>query len=153
MNILLIRNTEIVNISTPFPINNPEPGLQDNGYYVLYSELDGLDPVNFMQQRYWDGTSLQARPPPPSPFCKWNNGTWVVDEAYYIHQIRADRLTLLNKSDWTQLPDTPLTLEQKEEARVYRQALRDITLPIEQNPSVYINIEDAPWPIPPTFLA
>lgn len=37
------------------------------------------------------------------------------------------RNTLLKSSDWTQLPDVPLTDEQKAQWSVYRQALRDIT--------------------------
>lgn len=41
--------------------------------------------------------------------------------------IRAQRDLELTSCDWTQLPDTSLTVEQKEAWAVYRQALRDIT--------------------------
>ncbi len=41
-------------------------------------------------------------------------------------QIRAQRNSLLTLSDWTQLPDAPLTVEQKQEWAEYRQALRDV---------------------------
>jgi hypothetical protein len=41
--------------------------------------------------------------------------------------IRSQRNFLLEKSDWTQLPDSPLSEEKKEEWRLYRQGLRDIT--------------------------
>lgn len=40
---------------------------------------------------------------------------------------------LLNNSDWTQMPDSPLSAEKKAEWAVYRQALRDMT-------------EDSNWP-------
>ena len=41
-------------------------------------------------------------------------------------QIRAQRNSLLTLCDWTQLPDAPLTAEQKQEWAEYRQALRDV---------------------------
>lgn len=41
-------------------------------------------------------------------------------------QIRTKRNQLLTECDWTQLPDAPLTAEQKQAWAVYRQALRDM---------------------------
>lgn len=41
--------------------------------------------------------------------------------------VRQERNRLLSECDWTQLPDSPLTETQREQYRVYRQALRDIT--------------------------
>ena len=41
--------------------------------------------------------------------------------------IRNERNRLLTESDWTQVSDSPLTLEQKTEWQTYRQELRDIT--------------------------
>jgi len=41
--------------------------------------------------------------------------------------IRSYRNTLLKDSDWTQFNDSPLTEEQKDKWKVYRQTLRDIT--------------------------
>jgi hypothetical protein len=48
----------------------------------------------------------------------------------------------LARSDWTQLPDVPLTLEQKTAWATYRQALRDITA----QPGFPDNIN---WPMKP----
>ena len=42
-------------------------------------------------------------------------------------EVRDERNGKLNSSDWTQLPDSPLTEEQKNAWRQYRQELRDIT--------------------------
>ena len=42
-------------------------------------------------------------------------------------QIRMQRGRLLQSSDWTQLSDSPLTEEKKEEWQTYRQSLRNIT--------------------------
>ena len=53
--------------------------------------------------------------------------------------IRSRRDVLIAKTDWTQLPDVPLTT--KEAWATYRQALRDIT---QQPDPHYIS-----WPIPP----
>ena len=41
-------------------------------------------------------------------------------------EIRTKRDALLVETDWTQLPDAPLSDDQKEQAREYRQMLRDI---------------------------
>jgi hypothetical protein len=41
--------------------------------------------------------------------------------------VRSIRNMKLNLSDWTQLPDAPLTTEQKTQWETYRQALRDVT--------------------------
>lgn len=41
-------------------------------------------------------------------------------------KIRLKRDALLAETDWTQLPDAPLSDDQKEQAREYRQMLRDI---------------------------
>lgn len=57
--------------------------------------------------------------------------------------IRAVRDRLLAECDWTQIPDVPLTEEQKEAWRTYRQALRDI-------PQMYVSIDDIVWPVPPS---
>ena len=57
-----------------------------------------------------------------------------------IKNVRDTRNTLLQISDWTQLPDSPLSPEKKAEWAAYRQQLRDIT---EQN------INSVVWPKEP----
>lgn len=52
-----------------------------------------------------------------------------VEEEVDISSIRQSRNRKLAESDWTQLPDSPLSEEKKEEWKVYRQKLRDITKP------------------------
>jgi len=42
-------------------------------------------------------------------------------------EIQDKKLTILRDTDWTQMPDSPLTTEKKAEWATYRQALRDIT--------------------------
>lgn len=42
--------------------------------------------------------------------------------------IRTKRNQLLSSTDWTQVPDSPLTDEAREAMRIYRQELRDLPL-------------------------
>lgn len=69
-----------------------------------------------------------------------NNDMWEQTENAWGN-IRSRRNIELVESDWTQLPDTPFTTEEKEEWRLYRQTLRDITL--QENPFNII------WPVKP----
>ncbi|WP_255199355.1 tail fiber assembly protein [Photobacterium damselae] len=63
--------------------------------------------------------------------CKWND-------------IRSYRDRLVTESDWTQMPDAPLSVEKKAEFTAYRQALRDI-------PQTFDNPDDIIWPAKPTL--
>lgn len=154
MMIITIKNNEIINVSYPLPMNNPEPGgpYSDGSYIVYLEDLDGLEPNDFLEQRYWDGSNFLIRDPRPSLYCIWNGSSWVLDEINYLKQLRWDRDMLLYRCDWTQLSDAPLTTEQVGEALTYRQALRDMLAIVEVNLSSYLTIEDAPWPTPPSFL-
>lgn len=44
-----------------------------------------------------------------------------------MDDVRFTRNQLIAASDWTQLPDNPLSEEKRNEWNAYRQALRDIT--------------------------
>lgn len=65
---------------------------------------------------------------------KWINGqhTFVLhtqeqlDKAE-LSRVRTERDSLLIRSDWTQIPNNPLTAEKQAEWAEYRQKLRDIT--------------------------
>ena len=56
--------------------------------------------------------------------------------------LRSKRNIYLDESDWTQVPDSPLSDEKKAEWRIYRQSLRDITNTLDP-----LNIT---WPSQPT---
>lgn len=51
----------------------------------------------------------------------------MIEESIIAERKRSIRNELLINSDWTQLPDAPLTAEQKQQWANYRQQLRDIT--------------------------
>ena len=57
---------------------------------------------------------------------------------------RIKRNQLLADSDWTQMPDSPLTDEDKTSWVTYRTALRDLTTHTN-----WPNLEDADWPVSP----
>ncbi len=48
-------------------------------------------------------------------------------DADNLELIRSKRNSLLSESDWTQVPDNPLTDAQRQDWAAYRQDLRDIT--------------------------
>jgi hypothetical protein len=60
--------------------------------------------------------------------------------------LRTVRDAVLAESDWTQLPDSPLSDELKTEWATYRQALRDLP---ENTP----DITNVTWPTPPNELS
>lgn len=123
------------NVSFPENFEPPE------GYVRV---IDIVQPAINHTQNISDGTPT-----------KQNNNTWVRNwiispasqeeiDARLINQwssIRFFRGQKLKDSDWTQLPDAPLTAEQKSTWAAYRQALRDITTQTDP-----FNIS---WPIAP----
>jgi len=65
----------------------------------------------------------------PCAFPKWDGATdkWVFDRDKWMNEfVRIFRNARLVACDWTQLPDAPLTAEQKTAWTAYRQALRDL---------------------------
>ena len=89
-----------------------------------------------------DDGQLVPLPPRPSQYHYFDyiNKEWVIDLDAASAGVRAERDRLLAESDWTQLPDVPLTT--KEAWAAYRQALRDIT----EQPGFPF---DVVWPEPP----
>jgi hypothetical protein len=64
------------------------------------------------------------------------------DSANRFNAIRVVRDSLLTKSDWTQIGDSPLDDTKKQDWQTYRQALRDI-------PNQYSSPDDIVWPTEP----
>lgn len=76
-----------------------------------------------------DGDPIAIDPPLP-------------DAETRLATIRAIRDRLLQQCDFTQMPDSPLTLAQRTDWAIYRQALRDMPATIE-------NLDAVQWPAPP----
>lgn len=62
-----------------------------------------------------------------------------------VNEARVIRNELLARSDWTQLPDSPLSDSDKSDWQTYRQSLRDITGTIEGLSS----LDEIVWPSEP----
>jgi len=65
-----------------------------------------------------------------------------LEEVNLMAAVRSYRNYLISQCDWTQIPDAPLTVEQKTAWQEYRQALRDI-------PQNYATAAAVVWPTPP----
>jgi hypothetical protein len=61
---------------------------------------------------------------------------WIESPEDIKNNIRFNRNKLLADSDWTQLPDSPLSTSVKTEWATYRQTLRDLTDNIDSNGEV-----------------
>ncbi len=57
------------------------------------------------------------------------------------YTLRSKRNEMLSNTDWTQVNDAPLSEEEKEKWKVYRQALRDLP--------ANTDVESPTWPSPP----
>lgn len=66
-----------------------------------------------------------------------------LDRMKALLTVRAERKRRLFESDWTQIPDAPLSAEQRAAWQTYRQALRDL-------PETTENPADVDWPVPPS---
>lgn len=70
----------------------------------------------------------------------------VVDNYIKLNELRQQRNILLSQSDWTQMPDSPLTDSEKKQYKKYRQALRDLPLKYATinniNEVIYPHLED-----------
>lgn len=69
----------------------------------------------------------------------------ITDSDEILENIRVTRDYRLQMSDWTQMPDSPLSAERKGEWAIYRQALREL-------PQTYADVaslEDVTFPEPP----
>jgi len=100
---------------------------QDNdlslqGEFVIEGFADGIT-------QYIDKRLIKNKPKKPEGFWDFDffKKQWVPNKIAQENFINITRNKLLQQSDWTQLPNNPLTLAKQEEWAVYRQQLRDIT--------------------------
>jgi hypothetical protein len=88
-----------------------------------------------------------GEPPEPGYLFHFESQEWVKqpnEQRFFGLNAKAlsRRKELLYASDWTQLPNGPLTLEVQQQWSTYRQALRDITAQSDYPFNVV-------WPTPP----
>jgi hypothetical protein len=109
------------------------PATTEPGWYPIVKQYNSID-YNTEQVEY----SLVGNEIHANKVSKNNN-----EETLAI--LRGQRNKLLTQSDWTQIPDSPLSDSKKTEWATYRQTLRDL-------PATYssiTNINQVTWPTPP----
>ena len=138
-----------------FPQNEfPDEGVTD-GVRVVYlteTNMGTTDLAEFMDKYWFNTATLQFDDvgAPPNNYATYSLETesWSWDAAPVLAEIRHYRTQFLLATDWTQVPDNTLTDAQREEARTYRTALRNVTSSLD-NPE---NVDAVAWPTPPSFL-
>jgi len=84
-----------------------------------------------------EGWTAQPR---PDARHVWGGQAWILDADLALAEARRTRNALLARCDWTQLADSPLSLESRAAWAAYRQNLRDF-------PEGWY--EGKPWPLAP----
>ena len=118
----------------------------DNGRLIKHMD-EHVDVDHFIVNKYWDfnTSSWENRDPAPNQYYYWEGTSWVFNQSKVTDIIRAERDRLLLRSDWTQLPDSPLSDNEKAAWSAYRQELRDLTNNLENVQT----LEDVVWPVSP----
>ena len=128
--------------------NFPEEGYNsESGLTTIHIRDDITDHGKFILENYYDfsSSSFQTRDPQPNSIAIWENGAWTWYHEDFLNLVRTQRDRRLYACDWTQLPDSPLSDEDKELWRTYRQQLRDITNDL----SGISSLDEITWPESP----
>lgn len=148
MNYILVENGQIVGRPTELP-----KSWKNMSNFHLFDEqthlLNGWYKYRFVEaqkndNQYYDGSDFVIGTNEVVEYQKVRNKTQqeITEETEGMWRaIRDRRNELLSETDWTQLPDSPLTNQKQTEWQVYRQQLRDITTQISP-----FSID---WPTPP----
>jgi hypothetical protein len=118
----------------------------DNGRLIKRMD-EHVDIDHFIVNKYWDfnTSSWEDRDQAPSQYYYWGGTSWVFNQSEIMKIVRAERMRFLSSSDWTQLPDAPISTDMKNAWAVYRQELRDITEVLDG----IENLDDVIWPTKP----
>lgn len=135
MKYVLVENETIVGNPTELPRN----WANISNFYLFDNETlkqYGWYPFRFVEadinsNQFYDGSEIVIEENEVVEYQKVRNKTLQEIENEINGQwtfIRYQRNELLTECDWTQLQDSPLSEQKKEEWQTYRQSLRDITL-------------------------
>lgn len=136
---------EIVRLIYPPNSSDYIEGEMLDGYQIKWCTSDGMN----CHTHYYDYTAnaFAAKGEQPSRFhyFDWDHKTWVNDIPSLFVEIRQYRNGLLAASDWTQMPDSPLSDEDKANWVMYRDQLRNFP----QWNSGATDWDSLVWPTPP----
>jgi hypothetical protein len=134
MDYILVENGKTVGRPTQLPKN----WANVSNFYLLDNQTlkqYGWYPYRFQavqigENQYYDGSDFVIEEMEVVEYQKVRNKTQqeIQEEIEGMWRATRDRRNeLLSESDWTQLPDSPLSNQKQTEWQIYRQALRDIT--------------------------
>ncbi|WPZ30762.1 tail fiber assembly protein [Sulfitobacter sp. OXR-159] len=130
-----LEDGEIQSVMKPAPPVGAVPqGLIPEGHSCIHREDDVANDLNADTHRVSADGRIIRKP------------MGVIEAQAYaaaMREVRSRRNRLLATSDWTQVPDSPHTAEQRQAWASYRQALRDLPENIE-------DFAEIVWPQPPT---
>jgi len=141
--IATIKNGQIQTLKLASGDNAAE-GVQENGTTLVHIDFPIDNRIEFIETNYWDGKWLQ-RERPPNEHSSWNGSSWEWDLESLMPQVRSVRNAMLVRSDWTQMPDSPLSEDDKLDWQIYREELRSLSF-VQDNIS---NVKDVDWPAEP----
>ena len=145
---IIDSNTEVYCLHVPGGTFQDEGVWEtDNNYTVVHILDEVVDHVTFMRTQYYKDGAWKTREW-KSDYYKWKGSSeeWEFDSDKFWTDVRADRLSRLVQSDWTQLPDSPLSDSKKTEWAEYRTILRRLPA---MNSSA-INLDEIVWPDKPS---
>lgn len=111
-------------------------------------QISIVNPSYYIDDVYYDYETAKWETKPPCPsveYYQWKNKQWVFISELFMSRLRWERDRILASCDWTQMPDSPLTSEQKTNWSTYRQALRDFPATI----TTQTTLEELVWPTQP----
>jgi len=137
-------------MSVEFPQSSLPPEGTADGLTIVHVTPERMT-ENFMgigwnpMLHFWDGSSFVFIGNPPNRHAIYNGTDWEWDAEAFMQDIRALRNSKLGASDWTQVPDAPLTDDEKSAWQSYRQELRDFPSTLD-NPA---SLAEIVWPMQP----
>ena len=104
------------------------------------------NPVEYQQTKYYKDGAWKTREWKGDYYTWKSNETWEFNSAAFWEKVREDRTWKIFQTDWTQLPDSPLSDSKKAEWAEYRTALRDVP----SNNESATRLDDIVWPDKPS---
>jgi hypothetical protein len=143
---MVLPNGEVGSICYPSQSDMYVSGEEYGGAVARVIETSVDDTTILNEWYYFENGWKIDKPERPGSYYNWEDAAWVLDTEELWQQIRSARDTLLNKSDWTQNADSPLTDEKKAEWVTYRASLRNV--PAANSGATDLN--SITWPTKPS---
>ena len=126
----------------------PDEGVDENnsGRSIVHMTSEVPNPVEYQQTKNYKDGAWKTREWKGDYYTWKSNETWEFNSTAFWEKVRADRDWTILRTDWTQLPDSPLSDSKKAEWAEYRTALRDVP----SNNESATRLDDIVWPDKPS---